>query len=366
MNDTIEKTVLLEPSEHRIVAPRLFQEYTETKPLASTMVSTPVECSTTHDARLWINEHHFIVKGPDDQVVNRLPHTPDDFWETQEQSPRHLDGTSLVLGAFGDFQYYHWLLDALPKIGLLENAGISIDDIDHVVFREVSTDFHRETLQILGIPEEKIVESISNPRFTCEKLLDIRMSNFVGMTMPRFVPDYIRRVVMQSECEPIETHDRIYIGRPRSLKRRGVANEEELVALLSDYGFTHLEMENFSVRQQAEIFHSASVVMTPHGGALANLVFCQPGAKVFELFANHVFSYFYGLANLCELDYTAILKSPDQYERVVDPWAGNSVTDQHITSKEQLIPVNLTHVESALEGNGLTKTEIDVSRSRVA
>ena len=366
MDEKNNKTVLLEPSEHRIVAPRIFQDYIDTKPLASHMVSTPVECSTTYDARLWIDEHHFIIQSADNKVVNKLPHTPDDYWDTREQAPRHLDGTTLVLGAFGDFQYYHWLLDALPKIGLLDNAGIPMDDIDHVVFREVSTEFHRETLRIVGVSDEKIVESISNPRITCEKLLDIRMSNFVGMTMPRFVPDYIRRVVMESELSPIETHKRIYIGRPRSLKRRGVANESELMELLSDYGFEHLEMENFTVRQQAEIFNSAEVVMTPHGGALANLVFCKPETKVFELFANHVFSYFYGLANLCELDYTAVLKTPDQYERVVDPWAGNAVTDQHVTSKEQLIPVDLEHIESALVGNGLRKTEVSVSQSRAA
>lgn len=366
MSESITKTVLLEPSEHRVVAPRIFQEYIEEKPLEPTMKSTPVECSTTLDARLWINEHHFIVTDSAGQVVNKLPHTPDDYWDTQEQTPRHLDGTTLVLGAFGDFQYYHWLLDALPKIGLLENAGISIDSIDNVVFREVSTDFHRETLNIAGIPDEKIVESVSNPRFTCDKVLDVRMSNFVGMTMPRFVPEYIRRIVMAAEAQSVETHERIYIGRPRSLKRRGVANEEDLVALLSDYGFVHLEMENYSVRQQAHLFNSAKVVMTPHGGALANLVFCQPGTKVLELFANHVFSYFYGLANLCELDYTAVLRSAEQYSRVVDPWAGNSMTDQHVTSKEQSIPVSLENIESALTGNGFSKNEQSTTVTRAA
>ena len=139
------------------------------------------------------------------------------------------------------------------------------------------------------------------------------------------------------------------------MKRRGVENEDDLVALLSEYGFQHLEMEDFSVKEQAEVFNSADVIVTPHGGALANMVFCKSGTKIIELFAHHVFSYFYGLANLCDLDYSAVLKYPDQYDRVIDPWIGNSLDDQHITSKEQMIPVDLGMVESALKVMDLKK-----------
>jgi len=268
-----------------------------------------------------------------------------------------------VLGAFGDFQYYHWLLDALPKIGLLKNAGIDIDKIDHFVFREISTDFHRETLQLAGIQSDKIVESISGAKFLCDEVLDIRMSNFVGMTMPRFIPDYLKKTILEKSSDTSSGHKRIYIGRPKKLKRRGVENEDDLVAMLSEYGFQHMEMENFSVKEQAQLFNSAEVIVTPHGGALANMVFCNTGTKIIELFAHHVFSYFYGLANLCDLDYSAVLKYPDQYDRVVDPWIGNSLDDQHITSKERSIPVDLALVESALKGNDLKKCNTsDISK----
>ena len=38
-----------------------------------------------------------------------------------------------------------------------------------------------------------------------------------------------------------------------------------------------------SVREQVALFHQADVIVAPAGAALANVLFCRPGAKVIEL-----------------------------------------------------------------------------------
>ncbi|MDT9338046.1 glycosyltransferase 61 family protein, partial [Trichodesmium erythraeum 21-75] len=41
----------------------------------------------------------------------------------------------------------------------------------------------------------------------------------------------------------------------------------------------------------------------PHGAGLTNIVFCNPGTKVVELFSSHVKPYYWSLCNCCNLEY---------------------------------------------------------------
>ncbi len=42
-------------------------------------------------------------------------------------------------------------------------------------------------------------------------------------------------------------------------------------------------MDGLSITEQANIFYHADVVVAVHGAALANLAFCRPGTKIFEI-----------------------------------------------------------------------------------
>ncbi|MBI4553232.1 MAG: glycosyltransferase family 61 protein, partial [Candidatus Latescibacteria bacterium] len=54
---------------------------------------------------------------------------------------------------------------------------------------------------------------------------------------------------------------------------------------LRRFGFEKHVLRGLSVKEQAALFASATVVIAPHGAGLANLVFCSPGTKVIELFS---------------------------------------------------------------------------------
>ena len=78
-------------------------------------------------------------------------------------------------------------------------------------------------------------------------------------------------------------------------------------------------------------FAEAEVVIGAHGAALANLAFCQPGTKVFELMpSDHVFPHWYTLSAAADLNYNLIIgKSekerqlpkfgPSPYDFFIDP-----------------------------------------------
>ncbi len=48
--------------------------------------------------------------------------------------------------------------------------------------------------------------------------------------------------------------------------------------------FACVDPGSMSVAQQIATFAEADVIVAPHGAALANLVFCSPGASLLELF----------------------------------------------------------------------------------
>ena len=73
--------------------------------------------------------------------------------------------------------------------------------------------------------------------------------------------------------------------------KRLVVNESAVVAAVSaaaaaaDLEFVLFRFEN--TEASARAFSAAAVVVAPHGGALANIVFCAPGTAVVEIVPAH-------------------------------------------------------------------------------
>ena len=88
---------------------------------------------------------------------------------------------------------------------------------------------------------------------------------------------------------------------------RRLDNEAELVAELIELGFEFFVPKAEDHRAQIEAFRSARIVVAVHGAALTNLLFCQPGTLVVELFpSNHVKSTYCWLALRLGLRYRAV------------------------------------------------------------
>jgi len=217
--------------------------------------------------------------------------------ENSWQAHKHLPGISLVLGnSAGANCYYHWMLDLLPKLGYLQNLGITVSDIDHLLVREATAPFQRESLDRLGVTPTQIVETANHPYFHCDEAWVLNLDHRVNMTMNRWVPKWLRGLFVDPE-QSIERDTKLYITRPPGV-RRGINNEDEFLPLLQEHGFTIV------------------VLISPHGGALTNMVFSNPGLSVIELFGSHVYPYYYGLSNLCGHHYQAVLPSGDHYPQL--------------------------------------------------
>lgn len=111
---------------------------------------------------------------------------------------------------------------------------------------------------------------------------------------------------MLGEARDVAKENRsIYISRKHSA--RSFDNESDVKELLQNCGFRSIQCENLALSQQIALFQAANMVVASHGAGLANLVWCQPGTRVIEIFSPKYFNDCYArLGSSLRLDYQAV------------------------------------------------------------
>jgi hypothetical protein len=220
---------------------------------------------------------------PDDRLlVDMSPwwgENPRDHWifdRMKLAKARTLRGRTLELGETSWF--FHFLFDNLPTLDLLERAGRSIAEFDHIILESYGQPFVGTVIDHLRIPREKIVDPRQHPHLLCESLTAI--SHPGGYD--RWRPAFLKRAFADLRATPPVSSRRIYISRKNAPGRR-VANDGELEPILRRHGFAILEMEKLSFAEQVTAFRQAEVVAGPAGAAFTHLNFCQPGTRVLSM-----------------------------------------------------------------------------------
>lgn len=96
---------------------------------------------------------------------------------------------------------------------------------------------------------------------------------------------------------------RIYIQRRG---RRRVLNEQALIQMLVAYGFVVIEDVPRSIDEQVLIYKNASFILGPHGASFTNIIWCEPGTYLLELFnAQFVPDYYHYLSQVMDMEYAA-------------------------------------------------------------
>jgi Glycosyltransferase 61 len=202
------------------------------------------------------------------------------FWHPFPEPPLELGGLLGVLAGRGDLNWYHFLLDIVPRLALFETPGVPTPERWYLPLQHR---WQRETLELAGLlPHEGVVDADSVPHVQAETLLVPGLPDF-NVTAPWTVA-FIRERLRPPELERVPGR-RIYVTRGRRRNNRIVRNEPEVTEMLADRGFTVVDTGTLSVAEEIRTFAEAEWIVGPHGAALTNLLFASPGASVIELFA---------------------------------------------------------------------------------
>jgi capsular polysaccharide biosynthesis protein len=215
--------------------------------------------------------------------------------------------TAVISTPEANANYSHWMMDLLPRLDLLARAGYGPEKVDRYLVNLGNAPYERETLTLAGIPKEKIFPVSAASHFRCERIITTSLrANHWQNTLPAWVSAYLGDLVVEKPAAGYRSR-RLYLTRNRGTVRR-VLNEESLLPLLQEFGFEVVDPGALSVREQAALFAGAEAVVAPHGSALTNLVFCQPGTAVLEIFPADYFDVaFWTTATVAGCRYHAIL-----------------------------------------------------------
>lgn len=241
----------------------------------------------------------------------------------QLPSASRISGSAVVLNNPWCHNFYHWLLEVVPRIMLMRWVGIQPDW--YVV--DCQGGYQRRALELLGIAPQNCIQ----PHYGLHLKADLLVRPGVpGVGDWSDMAKTIVQGLPATAGSSIPSPPRIYISR-KAASHRKLANENELRKFLANRGFATYSFENIDFAQQVRLIGSAEVIVAVHGAALANLIFAKPGTSVLEI---------------CPIN----RYNPDCFPRVSQKMGLHHATVMAASTQfRQNLHVNLNDVEAAFE-----------------
>ena len=195
---------------------------------------------------------------------------------------------SLVQGASGNKNYLHWVFDILPKIKLC-SEHYPLKEIDFFYAPSLQN-FQKQTLSVLDIDENKILNSDTNRHIEARELIVVDHpwyhKGFIlneNEFLPTWIIHWLRDIYLKC-AKQFENNEKIYIDRTESeFKHCQIQNDNEVFNFLKEKGFSKYRTEELSFFEQIYLFNNAKFIIGAHGAGFANLAFCEPNTNIIEI-----------------------------------------------------------------------------------
>jgi capsular polysaccharide biosynthesis protein len=220
---------------------------------------------------------------------------------------RRLRGRTLFLG--GASNVWHFYIDYLRQLSLLDYARRSLADFDHIIAKEPLTPIEQRCYEALGISDRALISSSPHEQLKCDHLTFFSTPSRQG----RWQPPLLRQLVFRALRIPdsCSGNRRLYISR-RNASFRRVLNEHEIIQWLQSLDFEILDLETMKPDEQIHAFRDAEIVIGCHGAGLTQILFSKPGIALIELRnlafrpENGVSECYRVLSSLLGIDYYAV------------------------------------------------------------
>lgn len=327
---------LVVPEAYVKMSPAYFERLAETEQVDAAFVLTLPDARLSVDNRntlAIITADNCLVGdvslqfAPGSMAVDAPARNPI-FWQRFFRQPLEINGTVCSLlsgGGAADGNYYHWLLDSLPRLHLVKEAGLW-NKIDYFVIYSREHHFVVETLLALGIRSSQIIDVHSTTHLRAQQLVVTSPVRGTGRHAPTWPGKFLKESflpMVTGSAQPTGFSPFVYVSR-RDASFRRVRNEEAVEALLAEYGFESYALAELSFREKVALFAGAHAVVGPVGAGMANILFCEPGTPMIEFLPHNFVVAEY-------LDLTARLGMP-HYPLIS---AGNSKSGGHAHADRQ-------------------------------
>lgn len=187
-----------------------------------------------------------------------------------------LKGSTLLIGGTWEENFAHFVSEVMGRCSTFERFGYAFSDVDTILVSQNISETRWDWFRSVGIADK--VKVAPDCFLLCERLL---LPSLSPTGVPLETIEYLRKKIAPS-CNG---KNRIFVSRGNKKNGRNLSNEAVFFdRLLKPVGFERVTMDGMTVKEQADIFFSATHIIAPHGAALSNLIFANAHAKVLEIF----------------------------------------------------------------------------------
>lgn len=251
-----------------------------------------------HRPKLWDMEL------ADGAVISKMP-----VYEMSEETI----ATGIHLTGEYETNYFHWLVEILPKLYLYEQLDRK-NDLPIIV----SEGNHQNMYTLLNLVCSKkrtIIKCKPRVGYRVKRLIHLPSVSTILSLYDRapchdtvYIPvGLLKRMVLdilsKVNVELNISYTRIYVRRNSTY--RNLLNQDVIEKILIENGFTSIDPGCLSVEEQINIFRQASIIVGPSGAAMTNMLWCQPHTKIIVLHSDHPYKkypYWDALARVAEAE----------------------------------------------------------------
>ena len=218
------------------------------------------------------------------------------------KSPLSLKGnTCLIVGQWGT-EYYHFIHETIPKLVMMSKLNL-LEAMDHFVLPQSAPNYVMDWLTILQIPHQKVLRLTDKLFFKAESLYIPTQFTITGKTsveLRNYLSLYANMACKHEAKQNIPK--KLFVNRRGSRQIGNIAdwNKNHLKSL----NYVEIFPEDYSCLEQYKLFSSADIIVAPHGGNMANIIFSN--ANIIELLG-------VDYNNTCYCDAASLFQNPYYY-----------------------------------------------------
>lgn len=195
--------------------------------------------------------------------------------------PKTIEKGVFLITTAAEGNYYHWLIDLLPRLLLVLETELADIPTRSILLHSRSRQYEQDTFELLGLESNNIIRIKPNELINVK---DVIISDFVLSYERSRFPNWKKSLLNKFKDKVLknfekEHYGKIYLLRGKQAKRC-LIGEETLVDILSKAGFTIIDPQQLSLKDQICVLAGAKVVVSPHGAALTNIIFCEQGTLI--------------------------------------------------------------------------------------
>jgi len=164
-----------------------------------------------------------------------------------------------------EWNYYHFYLDALGKLSLLDEAGLG---------RDIPIVLGKYALELPFVQQILRRGAFRDRVWVIPEHEYIRAKSVIYCRTGRPYRERLDYLLDEMDVAVPATNDgrRLFLTRGKGGTRR-ILNEDAVMNLLSRYGFTPVDTSGMSVDQQIDTFSQARYLVAAHGAGVTNIIY---------------------------------------------------------------------------------------------